>query len=586
MTIRIGMVAMLLMLGWGEPRLQAQASITDGTTIPSIAPGAPAGSYALSKFETVNVYNGHLNFTLPLLKASGRGEAGYTISLPIERSWRIESHVNNNAVINLALTPGTPGAAYWGTGWTLALYTPGIVVARSVIDTTAGTSAKCPAGTVGQGYTYYLGQTLTRLTYIEGDGTEHELRDTVWNGQPQNPYPGTSGCTSTPDQGVSRGKVFQSNDATSMTFVADSTVYDKNTTNGLQLKPNYPVDGWLLFRNGIKYRFSGSSVSQIEDRNGNVVTLCYSSGGGCAPSGADNVTITDSLGRQIHIQYATSPAGTDTIQYPGFSGTTRTISVQHNQLSAALSSGQSLQLYTSLFSGVNTQTSQFNPVIIQSVTLPDNSKYNLTYNAYAELKRVVLPTGGAFEYDYPYETSNPPQTPACSNAPMDPYGCVSTIFINDPSGGINGEAVFRRTMKRRVLPDGVNKESETQFIPLATGGIEVDTFDSSTNQVSRDVHSFYGPGPYPQAPDPPSSWYAGWSDGREYETDRFLSASATTPAEKTVNTWGSRACATGETCWWASYAAIPHDENICQTNIRDSANNKSPFMGMPENRQD
>jgi len=99
MTIRIGMAAIFLMLGWGEPRLQAQASITDGTTIPSIAPGAPAGSYTLSKFETVNVYNGHLNFTLPLLKVGGRGEAGYTISLPIERSWRIESHVNNNAVI-------------------------------------------------------------------------------------------------------------------------------------------------------------------------------------------------------------------------------------------------------------------------------------------------------------------------------------------------------------------------------------------------------------------------------------------------------------------------------------------------------
>jgi hypothetical protein len=63
---------------------------TDGTTAPAIAPGAPAGSFALSGFESVNPFNRNLNFALPLLKIGGRGKAGYTMMLKIERKWRIE----------------------------------------------------------------------------------------------------------------------------------------------------------------------------------------------------------------------------------------------------------------------------------------------------------------------------------------------------------------------------------------------------------------------------------------------------------------------------------------------------------------
>src|SRR6266851_5790441 len=38
----------------------------------AMTPGAPAGSYALSGFDNVNLYNGNLNFSLPLLKIGGR----------------------------------------------------------------------------------------------------------------------------------------------------------------------------------------------------------------------------------------------------------------------------------------------------------------------------------------------------------------------------------------------------------------------------------------------------------------------------------------------------------------------------------
>ncbi len=47
----------------GQPTI----STYDGTTPGVAAPGSPAGAYALSGFDTVNMGNMHLNFTLPLL---------------------------------------------------------------------------------------------------------------------------------------------------------------------------------------------------------------------------------------------------------------------------------------------------------------------------------------------------------------------------------------------------------------------------------------------------------------------------------------------------------------------------------------
>ena len=64
---------------------------TDGTTPMGVKPGSPAGSYALSGFDNVNLYNGNLNFRLPLVSIGGRGSAGHTIMLPIEQHWQVET---------------------------------------------------------------------------------------------------------------------------------------------------------------------------------------------------------------------------------------------------------------------------------------------------------------------------------------------------------------------------------------------------------------------------------------------------------------------------------------------------------------
>jgi hypothetical protein len=59
---------------------------TDGTTAPALEPGAAAGSYALSGFDNVSLFNGNLNFAMPLLKMGGRGSASYSLGLKIEKN--------------------------------------------------------------------------------------------------------------------------------------------------------------------------------------------------------------------------------------------------------------------------------------------------------------------------------------------------------------------------------------------------------------------------------------------------------------------------------------------------------------------
>src|SRR5215217_1506548 len=66
--------------------VKAQGS-TDGTTPLGLTPGSPTGSYALSDFDVVNLYNGSVNFRLPIYQIAGRGGAAYGITLQVQKKW-------------------------------------------------------------------------------------------------------------------------------------------------------------------------------------------------------------------------------------------------------------------------------------------------------------------------------------------------------------------------------------------------------------------------------------------------------------------------------------------------------------------
>src|SRR5215208_6215850 len=87
LCVRAALLALVLAQG---ALAQTATSVTDGSTPSALAPGAPAGSYPLSGFESVNLYNGNLNFALPLLQNGGRGAAGVAVTLKVEQHWRVK----------------------------------------------------------------------------------------------------------------------------------------------------------------------------------------------------------------------------------------------------------------------------------------------------------------------------------------------------------------------------------------------------------------------------------------------------------------------------------------------------------------
>jgi hypothetical protein len=177
-TWSLFITALLLVLFFITAKAQ-NSSLTDGATPLGIAPGAPAGSYALSGFDNINLYNGNLNFRLQLMQVGGRGGTGYTMTLPIERHWHVERvTIDANPPHGAWFTRDYPVAdlGYWDPTDAMR-YGPGRLIGRGV-----GTNFLDCSG--GQGQWGVETITLTRLTFIAPDGTQYELRDQLTGGMP------------------------------------------------------------------------------------------------------------------------------------------------------------------------------------------------------------------------------------------------------------------------------------------------------------------------------------------------------------------------------------------------------------------
>ncbi|MFY9571566.1 MAG: RHS repeat-associated core domain-containing protein, partial [Blastocatellia bacterium] len=251
-------------------------------------------------------------------------------------------------------------------------------------------------------------------------------------------------------------------------------------------------------------------MSSITDRNGNQINL---------PTGSLPTSVTDSMNRQVTIIYAdffaNPPRMFDEIKFKGFDqtvhGTDRSIKVNFANLENVLRSGSTQStrdLFGALLDGSDTP---FNPTVVSSVALPDGRQYQFRYNAFGELARVVLPTGGAIEYDY--------------DGGVGPSHNSGVLVPADFQ-------IYRRVTERRVYPDGgagVGYESKTTYSRPenfnASGGNINDGFvlmeqrDASDNLLSKDKHFFFG-GAAPTISRQPND-YATWNDGKEYQTLMF-----------------------------------------------------------------
>jgi RHS repeat-associated protein len=462
------------------------------------AKGTPAGSYALSGFDNVNLFNGHLNFHLPLLKVGGRGSAGYTMALPIEQVWTSQLNDPNNFT-------GMPSYNWWDG--IKPGYGPGVLQARHQSE--------------GCYETFQTVYGTTRLTFTTSDGTEFELIDPTFGGQPAATSCGANGSLNI---GVSRGTTWVTRDGSSATFISDQAVHD-NAGIEMGLLVTYPT-GYLKLRDGIVYRIVQGRVQWQRDRNGNRIDFTYSETSG------QLVKITDALKREITIQYnqTDSQYGTcDWLEYKRNTDsgtTTRKIKVCRNNLGSVLDSGQSLKTpggTNGLFpeSG-GSSTTNHDPQVASAVVLPDNRTYLFRYNSYGELTKVTLPTGGVVTYLW-----------------------GKGLESGTASGYLSYKAIYRRVLEKRTyINNGTTLASLTSFgrysdIYASEGyaWLKQHKVDGTEAIISQSKHTFHS-SPYEEI-NASGMWLPDLIDGREKKTEVY-DAAGSVVLVKTTNTWAHR----------------------------------------------
>jgi len=443
----------------------------------------------------------------------GRGSIKHAIVLGIEQRWTVD----HSRELFTGVFHHSPQGLWWNI---FKRYNPGKLLARHV-------SGACPQG-FGQAV-----NTLTRLTFTAADGTEFELRDTI----PGGPN-GVSYC-SFGEPLFNRGRTFKTYDGTSAAFIADTDVFDSTLSGTIT-----PMTGYLMLRDGTRYRFDNGDVSWIRDRNGNKITFNHDMVAG-------TMTITDPLNRQTLIEYDITephPYGLcDRITFKGFGGASRTIRVSIRSLSQTLRTTQpydhsTVKTYQWLFPELNAAfVTDFDPSDkVSAVWLPDERRYQISYNVYGEVARVDLPTGGAIEYDWEGGEQN-----------------------GNLSGVTAFAEIYRRVITRRVYADGSLSSlvSKTTYSKHAdSNDVTVRYKDASDVTLSQSKHYFYtniltslgGLGPFS---------FESWLSGKESQTESLNSDGSV--IRRVTNTWQQRA----PVSWWIFHPdlAPPNDPRLVET---------------------
>ena len=515
--------------------VQGQTSATDGTTPATLAPGAPAGSYSLSDFEHINLFNGNLSAAFKLVQVTGRGNAQYNMTLPIQQRWR---------ALNGAIDPFNDGNLIYfsqpESNWWDGIrpgYGPGVVQSRTVGAEPGNCNPQLYSGV-------FYPAVITRITFTSPNGSEHELVDEQTNGAVH--HFGICG-----DQTFSRGKVFVSRDGTSgLTFVADQNITEDNRTFGMGTP-----SGVLKFPDGTQYRVDGGLVSSIRDRNGNKLTFTYGTNPQDPLTFARVISVTDSLNRVVTVSYANnSTIFYDQINFQGFGGASRIIRVHYTSLGQSLRAGYTLANTNTLFPQYihnPNDPNLFNPTVVSAIELPDSRRYEFQYNNYSELARVELPTGGVVEYDH---------TPTS--------GVLCYV------GDCTMSEIYRRIVTRRVYPDGgssvpegITTYSSSVVGMTATQPVTVDHLNATGTLQSREQHYFFGNAV-------PSSlqtvYWSSWKDGKEYQTDYFNVVNGTAGALMRRQTMDWRQRAPVSWCSQSPFgctadSAPPNDPRVVET---------------------
>lgn len=501
-------VIILVILMCHSISAQYSRTIHDGYTPTGVEQGGVAGSYPLSGFESVNLFNGNLNVAFPLLKVGGRGTAGYTMMLQADMHWEIYRLSENLGGINVTEDAQFRAGRSWRVG-----YGPGFLIGLWAADKTPTPQG----GVVCDGSVpYYRVNYLTRLSFIMPDGAEVMLHDKLYQGSPYE----LNWCDPSPAS-RNRGKVFVSDDGESTTFISDSDIFDNINANlSFEFKPS----GFLLIKDGTRYRIDNGKVSWIRDRNGNKLSFTYET----LDSGASwrMLTATDSLNRVVSISYGTTSVSFDQINFSGFGGNQRNIKVWYSPIQNILIPGATIkkakQLFPEIYNSANLGTGEWdhNPALISKIELPDQRTYQFFYNSYGEVARIILPTGGGFDYEY----------------------SPSVYHINDTYDNVYNLMIYRRVTKRTIFnsltaatdpvnpPPGIREKMENYvvdpphgYVVNPAGGtiIRVDVLDGNNSLTGQSRHYFYGKPYESENLEAPPIAYSWWPSGKEYKTESY-----------------------------------------------------------------
>ena len=526
-------------------------------TKPDFAAGKSAGSFSLSDFDAVNLYNGNLLLNLPLLRIGGRGQTGYSMGLNINSlNWMVENesvggggteHVCPNGgcgdryIVTYTNTEKIYTILYTCIGFTEPCRFTTLSVTEIdstiVLDGTPleGEGAVAPEVTyynvspsniqkVNPGYgpgvvraltdrkwnrtwrgTLTPGSALTRIVFTAPDGSEYQLVDDQTNGQV------TRGGT-TAAFPYNRGRNFHSIDGSAMTFISDADIIEDFGSYIIPGPITQNPSGYLLLSDGARYRVVNGLIVWIRDRNGNQTNFSYDTGGRV------NI-VTDSLGRTATVEYGLSGGGTSTydrIKYSVSGEIDRYVKVWKDSLQNSLYGAEQIGTYGSLFSQyeqdpINASTI-FNPARVKSVELPDGRRYEIRYNSYGEIAAVILPTGGKIEYDY---------MPVYS--PLQVQRRVKERRVFKSSADATPELTEKYTAD---FQGGLSQQPETHVTVERKQGDAL---------LSKTKHYFHGNVTAGQL-----GLYSPWKDGREYKTETFA-ADGTTVLRSVEMTWRPKA---------------------------------------------
>ena len=437
-----------------------------GPVDPSRESGAPRGSYTQSGYEDMNLYNGRMNISIPLLDVAGRGQAKFGIRAPVQtQSWDV-------ANIGTTTPSGTTYNNIPFLSWTDLSksdpYGPGVIEAITGLE----------------GGALCIMTTVTRIVLRTASGGEIEFRDDLTDGKPES----RDGCTpGGPTGPVNRGKNFHTADGSAIIFISDADIIDKVTMpfiGGFPSGTREYATGTMIMRDGTRYRYELGILKKITDRNGNTLVFDYEFFQYRRVS-----RITDSLGRQVNFTYGdrTATQWFDEITYTSVGGTAATIRLDYKPLSQTLRPGQTFKTLLQLFpqihgmppTGIGEST---DPVLLSSILFPNNREYVVRYNSYAEVARLTVPTGGHIDYEYgglgPIET-------AFWTFPDD-TGVMVSKFTNDY------RKIQRRLKERRTYSSSTQLEGTTLYKDVGLlRPVPVEHLNSSGAVIFSEKHHFF-----------------------------------------------------------------------------------------------